>query len=185
MSKISPLYTAVIDLLDTHHASVIKHHKTGNKVLFWIHHNAYNRNFSSEIKATLTDFFKQVIGFFTAANVKIEENEGNNYKITVTIPKDHLEKLKTLQPDENNADKAVISSMLQNVTTGLFGPDVVFKVNGSSRHVRVYSIPNASAGDYITKVFNLFSENGWNMTKVSSFAEGHEFANIHFFYKKA
>lgn len=184
MSKISPLYSAVVDLFDTHHSTVTKHHKTGNKIHIWAHLDTYNRNYASELKATLTEYFKQLLGFFTSANVQIVENEGNNFKIVVQVPKDHLTKLGTIEPDELNVAKAEVTDLVKSATTEMIADNITFRVNGSSRHVRVYSVPNELAGQYILKIYELFSAKGWTVSKVSSFSEGHTHSNIHFFYKK-
>ena len=71
-NKISPLYTNLIDYLDTYNASVYKHHKTGNVIHLWVKQTKFNYDFDRDIKKAVYDYFKDIIGFFLPGNVKID-----------------------------------------------------------------------------------------------------------------
>ena len=79
-NKISPLYTNLIDYLDTYNASVYKHHKTGNVIHLWVKQTKFNYDFDRDIKKAVYDYFKDIIGFFLPGNVKIDNMTQEEFK---------------------------------------------------------------------------------------------------------
>lgn len=184
-AKISPLYTNLIDFLDTYNASVYKHHRTGNKIYIWVKQTKFNYNFSTDVKTATYTYFKDLIGFFLPSNVKIETMPEGNYKLTIMIPKGHESKLLTVATDEEVlVQKQIVTDIMRGATTEKFSC-VTYKINSSSRHIRVYDIKGEEVADYITEMHHLFLEHGWLVTQIKEFNSTENYTNIHFFYKKA
>jgi len=183
--KISPLYANLIDYLDTYNASVYKHHKTDNKIYIWVKQTIFNYNFASDVKTATYTYFKDLIGFFLPSNVKIETMPEGNYKLTIIIPKGHEAKLLTVSNDEEVLlQKMVITDIMRGATTEKFD-HVTYKINSSSRHIRVYDIKGEEVAAYIIEMHRLFLEHGWLVTQIKEFNSNENITNIHFFYKKA
>lgn len=184
-AKISSLYTNLIDFLDTYNASVYKHHRTGNKIYIWVKQTKFNYNFSTDVKNATYSYFKDLIGFFLPSNVKMENMPDGNYKLTIMIPKGHEAKLVPSDTDEEVlAQKIVINDIMRGATTEQFNK-VTYKINSSSKHIRVYDIKGDDVAAYITEMHYLFLKHGWLVTQIKEFNGTTDYTNIHFFYKKA
>ena len=182
-NKISPLYTNLIDYLDTYNASVYKHHKTGNVIHLWVKQTKFNYDFDRDIKKAVYDYFKDIIGFFLPGNVKIDNMTQGNHRLTVTIPKGHEAKLLTVSEDELKDQKVEVTDIMRSVTSATFD-NVTYRINCSSRHIRVYSIPVEHIATYIQDMYQLFSSKGWLVYRFEEFNDGGDMKNIHFFYKR-
>lgn len=184
-AKISSLYTNLIDFLDTYNASVYKHHRTGNKIYIWVKQTKFNYNFSADVKNATYSYFKDLIGFFLPSNVKMENMPDGNYKLTIMIPKGHEAKLVPSDTDEEVlAQKIVINDIMRGATTEQFNK-VTYKINSSSKHIRVYDIKGDDVAAYITEMHYSFLKHGWLVTQIKEFNSTTDYTNIHFFYKKA
>lgn len=180
--KISPLYANVIDYLQVYGVNVYKHHKTDNIIHFWIRPERFYYEMPADIKTAVYEYFKSLVNFFLTGNVAIQMLENNNMKVSVRVPKTHIDKL-FIQPTGVDTDKEEITNLVKSISVNRFS-DVEFKVNGSNRHIRVYSIPTEHIADYVKEVFEAFSSKGWTAYRINDFTADPGLKNIHFFYKK-
>lgn len=183
-SQLTPLYTNLIDILATQNGTVYKHHKTGNKISIWVRQDKFNINFPDNIKRIVYEYFKDLIGFFLTANVTVQDMTDHNYKLVIQIPKGHEDKLASIPVDDDKLeDKLEISKLVTSSTVDQFA-DVTHRINSSSRHIRIYSIPSDLIGDYVKNILELFDSKGWSVHRMAEFDAENGLKNIHFFYKQ-